>query len=257
MRYIPTLVGRLFAQRFRLYQSPVHPHACGEISYHIHPCQIAYGTSPRLWGDWNNNVICTLWVRYIPTLVGRLPSLSISRRRAAVHPHACGEICYPDRPSPLNNGTSPRLWGDFLITKTTLGRTRYIPTLVGRFVPGSGSPPRYAVHPHACGEIEIRPNYHPTDYGTSPRLWGDSVSAGNAINTTRYIPTLVGRFTSPIGGIIITAVHPHACGEILRIKRSIRKEIGTSPRLWGDYSSVSGRQRLPRYIPRLWGDSSY
>ena len=91
---------------------------------------------------------------------------------------------------------------------------RYIPTLVGRFhraIHRSGSG---TVHPHACGEIAEDVNGGNEQNGTSPRLWGDSVSGAIACIGWRYIPTLVGRFRSRPSPSILSSVHPHACGEI-------------------------------------------
>ncbi len=48
-------------------------------------------------------------------------------------------------------------------------------------------------------------------------------------------------------------VHPHACGEIFFLSVNCDTEIGTSPRLWGDYCSRTCSHGLSRYIPTLVG----
>ena len=50
-RYIPTPVGRLSPEGNRTKFMPVHPHACGEISFVGVLSTLVFGTSPRLWGD--------------------------------------------------------------------------------------------------------------------------------------------------------------------------------------------------------------
>ena len=72
--------------------TPVHPHACGEIAATDTEEHIVFGTSPRLWGDCNDQNIVVQSVRYIPTLVGRFPIFRTFMVSPPVHPHACGEI---------------------------------------------------------------------------------------------------------------------------------------------------------------------
>ena len=50
-RYIPTSVGRFMVMAIALGAAAVHPHVCGEISPQMNCCEMAIGTSPRLWGD--------------------------------------------------------------------------------------------------------------------------------------------------------------------------------------------------------------
>ena len=112
IRYIPTLVGRLKTTNPHTSQTPVHPHACGEIDDLTRQVKAECGTSPRLWGDFiSGPSVSRLW-RYIPTLVGRLHLFRFLMRLKSVHPHACGEIITHNHLTLLDNGTSPRLWGD-------------------------------------------------------------------------------------------------------------------------------------------------
>ena len=155
-------------------------------------------------------------VRYIPTLVGRFFSASISRQYSSVHPHACGEITNRAVAVIFQHGTSPRLWGDCLSAPRGWQRHRYIPTLVGRFIGVPRGSTSQSVHPHACGEIHLNDAATGVLFGTSPRLWGDCKRAIRKGRRWRYIPTLVGRFTLYTRRPRSTTVHPHACGEIPR-----------------------------------------
>ena len=172
--------------------------------------------------------------RYIPTLVGRFGSVAPIGRVSSVHPHACGEIGTLAGENQSDAGTSPRLWGDFSTDVDERPTLRYIPTLVGRFYPRHGVSENVSVHPHACGEIALKPKDQKCGSGTSPRLWGDFDTEFVTAQTDRYIPTLVGRLKA--GGIrpAFVPVHPHACGEILASYYADSYEGGTSPRLWGD-----------------------
>ena len=171
--YIPTLVGRFAGGTGPRYHTSVHPHACGEIDVSSENFILLSGTSPRLWGDSNPATTTAPTQRYIPTLVGRFQRKHLRRSQNAVHPHACGEIGIIGRVNAPQLGTSPRLWGDCRDPKIAVKLMRYIPTLVGRFFTSSVAAISCAVHPHACGEINIETRYALSETGTSPRLWGD------------------------------------------------------------------------------------
>ena len=85
--------------------------------------------------------------------------------------------------------------------------------------------------------------------GTSPRLWGDSLSRNTAGQFKRYIPTPVGRLTPEQVCPCYRPVHPHACGEIDARTGVPVLPTGTSPRLWGDFSCQNAPHVPPRYIP--------
>ena len=111
-----------------------------------------------------------------------------------VHPHVCGEHLFIRSSSASVNGSSPRVWGTFVVS-------------VIEFV---GLP----VHPHVCGE--------------------HSGSTSALVPSSRFIPTCVGNMFSPtaitqaycgssprvwgtcapaLGTRAVMSVHPHVCGE--------------------------------------------
>ena len=151
------------------------------------------------------------------------------------------------------SGTSPRLWGDFLRRRMHHQRSRYIPTLVGRFPMCTPSGVEITVHPHACGEIFHAIRLFIPRFGTSPRLWGDSFSLIYVDRDLRYIPTLVGRLHYLRSIHYHFTVHPHACGEITSEDRIVYQAGGTSPRLWGDFLLCASSAPDSRYIPTLVG----
>ena len=185
--------------------------------------------------------------------MGRFPLFRNPRTQKTVHPHACGEIHSRLEPCHARPGTSPRLWGDFLLPSVALYPFRYIPTLVGRFYITPQNTFHPLVHPHACGEIACHHRTIERIIGTSPRLWGDFSILNISDSLTRYIPTLVGRLASPMTCVIASPVHPHACGEIFPGRPGGRFVFGTSPRLWGDSPRESESARSKRYIPTLVG----
>ena len=52
------------------------------------------------------------------------------------------------------------------------------------------------------------------------------------------------------------SVHPHACGELLRIHRRSEPDRGSSPRLWGTQTLRKAGLEVFRFIPTLVGNSS-
>ena len=237
LRYIPTPVGRLSPFFFLLAAPTVHPHACGEIIANFYKTNRVNGTSPRLWGDYCQFLQDEPRKRYIPTPVGRFIRTSDIVIFPPVNPHACGEIGVISRERASECGTSPRLWGDWAFKIQRDARARYIPTPVGRLYLLWMMTVLNTVHPHACGEIPACQSLALVGRGTSPRLWGDWLPVLFGSWGRRYIPTPVGRFLGPCQSGFRRSVHPHACGEILWLSYCCCWWCGTSPRLWGDFST--------------------
>ena len=152
MRFIPTPVGN--TEDFYICNSrkPVHPHACGEYRNRHGVCGKEVGSSPRLWGIQLYVARIPYEGRFIPTPVGNTGECPGPDSCPSVHPHACGEYCYPHRWGELFFGSSPRLWGIPHMPVAQGKKIRFIPTPVGNTCPQNGYPTRWPVHPHACGE---------------------------------------------------------------------------------------------------------
>ncbi len=138
-----------------------------------------------------------------------------------------------------DNGTSPRVWGDYLGDCSGLAVLRYIPTRVGRLPSCTYGSFQRPVHPHACGAIFAKASDFPCNVGTSPRVWGDSLDTLRCPAHVRYIPTRVGRFNPNEDGWVQVPVHPHACGAIPDSLLAGQDASGTSPRVWGDCSALA------------------
>ena len=151
----------------------------------------------------------------------------------AVHPHACGEhlpiFTFPNLPI----GSSPRLWGTWILLLSTTNCNRFIPTPVGNIKNSDRNIRIIAVHPHACGEHDKRFPGLVRKFGSSPRLWGTFITRLFEQLTRRFIPTPVGNIRCSVRGLTKTAVHPHACGEHWRARSVRAYDGGSSPRLWG------------------------
>ncbi len=213
MRFIPTPVGNIPAESPRIFQRPVHPHACGEHTPSANPSATISGSSPRLWGTSDWRPLRFQRSRFIPTPVGNIIDFPEIETHITVHPHACGEHpCLTFR-----SHTMP--W--------------FIPTPVGNILTSVASGIILPVHPHACGEhaIAMAPVF--IIAGSSPRLWGTYRLSREASNRIRFIPTPVGNINAISPWVGDSTVHPHACGEHFIVCSWIMYRSGSSPRLWG------------------------
>ena len=91
---------------------------------------------------------------------------------------------------------------------------RFIPTPVGNSPKASQKGISRPVHPHACGELGIGVPPEIIEVGSSPRLWGTLYQISETRKEERFIPTPVGNSYAVGIFLRLTAVHPHACGEL-------------------------------------------
>ena len=175
----------------------------------------------------------------------------------AVHPHACGEHAHSPGQNPWRRGSSPRLWGTCVLGKAVGYPCRFIPTPVGNIASGLNGPTKLPVHPHACGEhCDTETDIPPVD-GSSPRLWGTSVSSASPSINLRFIPTPVGNIDGDRSGDSHTPVHPHACGEHGINIATYSSIFGSSPRLWGTSARPHCRYSSRRFIPTPVGNIAF
>ncbi len=90
-RFIPTCVGNITALSPHVILFPVHPHVCGEHLRHKHHTFRVGGSSPRVWGTYQDAPLPILRLRFIPTCVGNMVSVPALLELSSVHPHVCGE----------------------------------------------------------------------------------------------------------------------------------------------------------------------
>ena len=89
--------------------------------------------------------------------------------------------------------------------------------------------------------------------GPSPRVWGEQVVKHPSGETTRTIPTRVGRTSRIDPRSARSADHPHACGENITIRSISRIVIGPSPRVWGELIRHGFAASRGRTIPTRVG----
>ena len=131
---------------------------------------------------------------------------------------------------------------------------RFIPTPVGNIYQGYVRLSSLSVHPHACGEHLSREGMIFQRSGSSPRLWGTYRFPRQSRYRSRFIPTPVGNIPLPVPPVEKDPVHPHACGEHFPGMISALNSCGSSPRLWGTFSSNDLYLTHIRFIPTPVGN---
>ena len=95
-----------------------------------------------------------------------------------------------------------------------------------------------------------------SQFGSSPRVWGNQIAISLETLQGRVIPTGVGK--SNLGSVfkMLNAGHPHGCGEIPVSSTPTMKTRGSSPRVWGNLPFTSLDELSQRVIPTGVGKST-
>ena len=142
-----------------------------------------------MWGTWNKDSRSVKGSRFIPTCVGNIYYLVKAYTVRAVHPHVCGEhFLYPVLIL-QSVGSSPRVWGTSDLKALEEQQRRFIPTCVGNIPDVLKEVCQHSVHPHVCGEHNIKIMLDISKCGSSPRVWGTSDVLAQAGRICRFIPT--------------------------------------------------------------------
>ena len=254
-RFIPTHVGNSDYASGAAITPAVHPHACGELKVSTKRIAGMTGSSPRMWGTLHRSGCDDLLVRFIPTHVGNSQMFVGTRTGDTVHPHACGELIAHHIKIGMLTGSSPRMWGTLVSGGSTQNVVRFIPTHVGNSSISYDALFFGAVHPHACGELQVTAAALFSWVGSSPRMWGTHYRNFPIISEFRFIPTHVGNSTILGYPFDTGAVHPHACGELRSRRPRSRTGLGSSPRMWGTLLVCKLYPVETRFIPTHVGNS--
>ena len=135
------------------------------------------------------------------------------------------------------HGSSPRVWG--------------------QAIRRNSSAMEHKDHPHACGDKKSIPNTMWKKAGSSPRVWGQDEHLSDLISESRIIPTRVGTRHLLIIKFANNGDHPHACGDKPVVAICLYIPPGSSPRVWGQVSSLGFPIACCRIIPTRVGTRSF
>src|SRR5665811_444865 len=191
----------------------VHPHACGDHYLPAGQLDRTLGSSPRVWGPHGLTVVGCQPLRFIPTRVGTTHARTPRPTQETVHPHACGDHGTRAGRHGAMVGSSPRVWGPRGEAMEESEGGRFIPTRVGTTSVFDLTGVIHPVHPHACGDhAPIVPDRE-AGVGSSPRVWGPHIAPVVQVAVCRFIPTRVGTTALFVLMLLVSSVHPHACGD--------------------------------------------
>ena len=111
-----------------------HPHAYGDKNTHENFSANANGSSPRVWGQEFITVRIGKLKRIIPTRMGTSALINDCFLLVEDHPHAYGDKALVRQSKITGTGSSPRVWGQALITRYACQHLRIIPTRMGTSV---------------------------------------------------------------------------------------------------------------------------
>ena len=208
-----------------------------------------------MWGQAFHLARRQLKRRIIPTRMGTSCEEKNKYRLTWDHPHACGDKLISDLSEDGFSGSSPRVWGQAVSTFPMKRTSRIIPTRVGTSPFRSECVRGFEDHPHACGDKCYIYLFGCNLKGSSPRVWGQVSILSSAISLRRIIPTRVGtrRFRRRMPRC--SWDHPHACGDKAASYLQCPITIGSSPRVWGQVSSIATYNFEARIIPTRVGTS--
>ena len=135
------------------------------------------------------------------------------------HPHAYGDKTQIKVMKRLNLGSSPRVWGQGCSVKTSIMRSRIIPTRMGTSGFFSSSSSSDEDHPHAYGDKKCVCYGCRRTRGSSPRVWGQVLWYAMLAVVTGIIPTRMGTSDEKM--------RPHTLCQ------------GSSPRVWGQETALT------------------
>ena len=194
--------------------------------------------------------------RFIPAPAGNTGRAPRPAPSSPVHPRACGEHPGCNRAALQNCGSSPRLRGTLYSAMMFISLSRFIPAPAGNTSSTARGTTRWAVHPRACGEHEFI-RYRGAVYcGSSPRLRGTRRPRRSGYLRHRFIPAPAGNTYSFMMSIVLSPVHPRACGEHGLTIFETDEVFRFIPAPAGNTQSGRVTIRYPPVHPRACGEHS-
>ena len=150
-------------------------------------------------------------------------------------------------------GSSPLAWGKSEPLVVDGEGEGFIPTRVGKIMPGRAASPAGRVHPHSRGENSARRGTVVSRVGSSPLARGKFATDDQTDETPRFIPTRAGKIAWLQNKGRAEGVHPHSRGENRYGGPGGRYDAGSSPLARGKFTPRRPRPQHDRFIPTRAG----
>ena len=145
-----------------------------------------------MWGQGLYISTVSVFQGIIPTRVGTSIMTCDYRVDDEDHPHACGDKVWSANTIFGIVGSSPRVWGQELVSLLTYSTSGIIPTRVGTRLNMAKRKTLAQHHPHACGDKVSVALPSVKAVGSSPRVWGQVLQPAEYSGSDGIIPTRVG-----------------------------------------------------------------
>ena len=237
LRIIPAHAGNTPPNRSQSTSPRDHPRACGEHVGQVDDAACTGGSSPRMRGTHGLRSKKRQAIGIIPAHAGNTSFPVRSFQPFQDHPRACGEHDREVEHVAAAKGSSPRMRG----------------TLVGSKTPHCPS----GDHPRACGEhrrVECCPHLRS---GSSPRMRGTQGTCFDAWGIARIIPAHAGNTFGHRTAPTVHGDHPRACGEHHITVQTVMPESGSSPRMRGTRIADDIARVAAGIIPAHAGNTFY
>ena len=169
-----------------------HPHAYGDKRFRYVCLQQCLGSSPRVWGQVDTGNVNKGSQRIIPTRMGTRSTILDKSGLTVDHPHAYGDKAVLEEKKFIEEGSSPRVWGQAETTSPSAMAIRIIPTRMGTSMFSFLILLSHKDHPHAYGDKYGGTVSEFSGFGSSPRVWGQVFPVKPPVTKTRIIPTRMG-----------------------------------------------------------------
>ena len=232
-RIIPARAGPTVASLYIMPLSPDHPRSCG-------------ANEARHWpiSDWSGS---------IPARAG--PTTARARPRCARtdHPRSCGANDFLPSNLRSENGSSPLVRGQRVLSIAFGTPERIIPARAGPTQILSFNSALWADHPRSCGANLFRVSTHLLPIGSSPLVRGQRFERPVLRRRLRIIPARAGPTTFIKVEHSRFTDHPRSCGANGTICRDTVRPTGSSPLVRGQRPPERQGRDPRRIIPARAG----
>ena len=211
-RIIPARAGPTCLIQLSRTSAPDHPRSCGANA----PLSLSYsnerGSSPLVRGQRPIPSSPTRTRRIIAARAGPTPSITPQKGDVADHPRSCGANDFLPSNLRSENGSSPLVRGQRVLSIAFGTPERIIPARAGPTQILSFNSALWADHPRSCGANPVFRSIISTVCGSSPLVRGQLVQGQHPLVADRIIPARAGPTIRTASTTAAATDHPRSCG---------------------------------------------
>ena len=196
---IPACAGKTRASNHSRTRRRAHPRVCGENS--APPCSTRWqrGSSPRVRGKQTLGLVEVSTGGLIPACAGKTVARLVGLTAWGAHPRVCGENDVLGEVVGDLSGSSPRVRGKRIASRSARNCSGLIPACAGKTPSWFLFSVIMWAHPRVCGENLEPPPLSRGKRGSSPRVRGKPRSGSSSASGSRLIPACAGKTARAAG----------------------------------------------------------